>query len=121
VTLSVILAKVFAVSFWFLGATIPLSLIFGWHVTKRASKLVMPLLKTHGIAERKSDVVGRVGRVTSLTVDEDWGEAVITINGQSNHMIVRAVDDEIIEKDSEIVIVDYDKEKSRPIVGRIKA
>lgn len=121
VALSVLLAKFFAVSFWFLGLTIPLAIVFGWHATKRASRLVMPLLKTHGIAECKSDAVGRTGKVTSLKIDDKWGEAVVTINGQSNHVIVRAVDDEVIEQGSDIVIVGYDEEMKRPIVGKVRA
>jgi len=115
-----LLTKFFALAAWFLWLAIPLSMVVGWYCTKYATRLVAPLLKTSGAAECKSDIVGRVGRVTSTLVDGSWGEVVININGQSNHMIVKS-DGEVIERDSEIVVIDYDAENKRPIVGKIKA
>jgi hypothetical protein len=120
VTLSFLLSKFFAASFWFLGATIPLSLVFGWHITKLAAKAVVPLLKTSGVAESERDIVGRIGKVTSLGVDNEWGEVELNVNGSINHMIV-VTDGDTLGRGDQVVVTDYDSEKKRPIVTRLKA
>ena len=120
VTLSFLLSKFFAVSFLFLGATIPLSLVFGWHITKLAAKAVVPLLKTSGIAESERDIVGRIGKVTSLGVDDKWGEVELNVNGSINHMIV-VTDGDTLGRGDQVVVTDYDTEKKRPVVNRLKA
>jgi hypothetical protein len=117
---SFLLSQIFAASLWFLFLTIPISLVIGWHATKHSVKFVAPLLKTSGAAECKRDIVGREGRITSINADEKFGEAVIMINGASNHVIIQT-DNEIIEKHTPIVVIDFDEESKRPIVSRLKA
>ena len=121
VATSFLMSQLFTAALWFLFITVPVSLVIGWHVTKHSIKFVAPLLKTSGIAEDMSSIVGRSGRVTSMQVTDKFGEAAITINGALNHVIVKTFDDEIIEKNSPIVVVDFDKESKRPIVTRMKA
>jgi hypothetical protein len=117
---SYILAHLFPIAVWFLAATIPFGIVCGWHFTKHSVRFIAPFLRTSGLAEASSEMIGRMGRVTSLQADGEWGEAVFTVNGATNHVIVRT-DDEVLNKDTEIIIVDYDKEKKRPVVGRLKA
>jgi hypothetical protein len=120
VTASFVLSQFFAVSYWFLLLTVPVSLVIGWHVTKLAAKAVVPLLKTSGIAESEQDIVGRVGKVTSLGVDSEWGEVELNVNGSINHVIVVS-DGDNLEQDDRVVVSDYDFEKKRPVVSRLKA
>jgi hypothetical protein len=117
---SYLLAQIFVANVWFLFITIPISIVAGWHATKHSIRLILPVLKTSGIAEGKTDLVGRQGRVTSLKATKTFGEAVFTINGAINHMIVKT-DDEEIEKNSEVVVVGFDEESKRPIITRLKA
>jgi len=118
------LAQFFALTWWLLFITIPLSLVAGWHITKHTIKLILPLLKTSGAADSKRSVVGQTGKVTSLEVTNNWGEAVFTINGLINHMAVipdNPDNNEPIKKGDSVIVTGYDEEAKRPIVSRLKA
>lgn len=119
-TVSFILSQFFAASFWFLLLTIPLGLVSGWHLTKLGAKLIIPLLKTSGVAESQRDIIGRTGKVTSLEVTDKWGEIALNINGSTNHMIV-ASDTQDLQKGEQVIVVGYDEDLKRPIISRLKA
>jgi len=112
------LAQYLVISPWFFFATIPLSLVMGWHATKRAVKAVIPLVKTSGVAETQRCLLGRRGIVTSTKVDRTFGEAVFKKSNVEDHIVV--ISDVVIEKDSPIVVVDFDEESGRPIVKPFK-
>lgn len=113
------LAQFFALTWWLLFITIPLSLVAGWHATKHTIKLIIPLLKPSGAADCKRSVVGQTGKVTSLKVTDNWGEAVFMINGSINHMAIIPHDNEQIKKGDEVIVTGYDEEINRPIVSRV--
>ena len=117
---SFILSKFFELAFWYFIVTLPLALVAGWHLTKLVAKITIPLFKTSGIAESDRDIQGRIGFITSLSVDDNWGEARLNINGSTNHMAV-VTDETDLKQGDQIVVVGYDEEKKRPIVNRLKA
>ena len=117
---SFVLSKFFELAFWYFFITVPLALVAGWHLTKIIAKITVPLFKTSGIAESDRSIIGRIGFVTSLGIDDKWGEARLNVNGTTNHMVVVS-DETDLKRGDKIVVVDYDEEKKRPIVNRLKA
>lgn len=118
---SFMLAQFFALSWWFLAITLPLSMLVGWHATKKVITLIIPLLKTSGTAACKKSVIGKTGKVTSTKVTNSFGEAALRVNNVVNHMIVLTEDNEPIHKGDEIIVTGFDETSQRPIVSKIKA
>ena len=116
---SLLLAKFFAVSSWFLAITLPLSSVTSLLVTRSVVKRLAPIFQISGTAESHEDLVGKTGRVSSIQIDNQFGEVVVLVNGVSEHVIAKT-DGEVIQRDDSIVVMDIDRETQRPIVTRIK-
>jgi len=102
-----------------LPITIPVALVMGWFTTRSVIRFVAPLLRTSGVALGKLDLIGKHGRVTSLKVDDSFGEAVFEVGGSLNHMIVSCEKDESFNKGDQVFISGYD-DRQRPLVTRLK-
>jgi membrane protein implicated in regulation of membrane protease activity len=104
---------------WLLALTLPGSLVPAWFITRTLVRVVAPLLKISGKAESELSMIGKFGTVTSLTVDGEFGEAVVRINDATNHVVVRSRG-ELITKGTEVVVVDFDVEAHRPVVAAME-
>lgn len=104
---------------WFPAATLPLATVGAWFGTQRLTRLVRGLFRVSGQAERMQDLVGRVGRVTSLKVDAEYGEVCLEVNGAPNYVYVKSRG-ESIERDSNVVVVEYDVDAHRIVVAPLE-
>ncbi|MGE0712792.1 MAG: hypothetical protein AB7N76_34195 [Planctomycetota bacterium] len=98
-----------------LAITLPISFVAACLLTQRLVRLVLPFLRVSGQAESAQDLVGKRGRVTSLRVDGEFGEVVLTVNGAPSYVFVRS-GGEPIDRDAEVVVVAYDRDLQRHVV-----
>ena len=101
---------------WFLAVTIPASLAGGAIGTKLLVRMLAPLFKVTGKAESHADLIGRLGRVTSLQVDAEYGEVCLETNGTPNYVVVRG-QGELSKRGDTVIVVGFDVGAQRPVVA----
>jgi hypothetical protein len=111
------LSQFFPLQNWFLLATIPVSLLLAFQITKRVVRIVAPVFKTTGSAETYLDLIGRQGKVTSPEASESYGEISVMLNGSINHTIVKT-SGETLQQGCSVVVIDVDKTSNRPIISK---
>jgi len=100
----------------FLLATAPVSLLLAWAATRKVVRLVAPLLRVSGRAESGRDLVGRLGVVTSLRADAEYGEVRVQVNDAPSYVYVRTRGD-VLPRGTQIEVVGYDVAAHRPLVA----
>lgn len=93
------------------GATIACgAAIVALAATSRSARLLRPLFRTHHAPSNRS-LVGNVCQITTLRVDESYGQAEVEDGGAGLLIQVRSQTAEALRRGSRALIYDYDAER----------
>ena len=79
-------------------------------VTSRLARVLKPLFRTH-VAPRRSSLIGQVCEITTLRVDDDYGQAEVQDGGAGLLIQVRSSNADQLSRGSAALIFDYDADR----------
>lgn len=100
---------------FYAGATVLMGLEF-FGSLYIAKYLSAPIAKALQKTKFTIDYIGQTAEVSSLKVDQTYGEVLLYLNHHEHLLVVKAEEGQAFKKGDKVVIHSYDKEKERYLV-----